>query len=124
MGLLKNTGTCSWTRVYALVFRTRRIDGGPAVQSLAGNVNPGQTVDLSVALTAPATNGTHTGGRSLRNSAGTIFSKFFVQISVGSGSGGLFAVTHVTYSLSSWSDATHTDCPRYCSDHGQRPRER
>jgi len=109
---LKNTGTCSWTPTYAIVFRTGESMGGPAVQSLAGNVNPGQTVDLSVALTAPATNGTHTGGWSLRNSAGTIFSKFFVQITVGSGSGGPFAVTHVTYSLSSWSDATHTDCPR------------
>jgi hypothetical protein len=109
---LKNTGACSWTPSYALVFRTGESMGGPTVQSLAGNVNSGQTVDLSVQLTAPASNGTHTGGWALRNSAGTTFSKFYVQITVGSGAGGPFAVSHVTYSLSSWSDATHTDCPR------------
>ena len=122
---LKNTGTCSWTPAYALVFRTGESMGGPAVQSLAGNVNPGQTVDLSVALTAPATNGTHTGGWSLRNSAGTIFSKFFVQISVGSGIRGAVCgdPCHVlAFELER--RHAHRLPARHCSDHDQRPRQR
>ena len=56
-------------RPMQLVFTGGESMGGPAVQSLVGNVNTGQTVDLSVALTAPATNGSHTGSWALRNSA-------------------------------------------------------
>jgi len=109
---LKNTGTCSWTPSYAVVFTSGESMGGPTVQSLTGNVNPGQTVDLSVALTAPGSNGSHMGTWGLRNSAGVTFAHFWVKITVGSGTGGPFAVTHVTYSLSTWSDGSHSNCPR------------
>ncbi len=108
---LKNTGTCSWTPSYAVVFTSGELMGGPAVQSLLGNVNPGQTVDLSVALTAPADNGSHTGKWGLRNAAGVIFSRFYVQVLVGGGTGGEFAVTHVTFSLSTSDDGLYHDCP-------------
>ena len=108
----RNIGTCSWTPSYALVFVSGESMNGPSVQALTGNVNPGQTVDLSVNLTAPSSNGTHVGNWGLRNAAGVIFAHFFVQIKVGGGSGGPFAVIHVTYSLSTWSDSGHTDCPR------------
>jgi len=113
---LKNTGTCSWTSSYAVVFTGGESMDGPAVQSLAGNVNPGQTVDISVDLTAPDANGSHTGNWALRNAAGVIFSKFYVEIEVESGTGGQFAVTHVTYTLSTWGDASHTDCPRVTAE--------
>jgi hypothetical protein len=109
---LKNSGTCSWTPSYAVVFTGGESMDGPAVQSMAGNVNPGQTVDISVDLTAPDTNGSHTGNWAMRNAAGVIFSKFYVEITVDSGTGGQFAVTHVTYTLSTWGDGSHTDCPR------------
>jgi hypothetical protein len=109
---LKNSGTCSWTSSYAVVFTGGESMDGPTVQSLAGNVNPGQTVDISVDLKAPESNGSHTGNWALRNAAGVIFSKFYVEIDVDSGTGGPFAVTHVTYTLSTWSDGSHTDCPR------------
>jgi hypothetical protein len=105
----RNIGTCSWTPSYALVFMNGESMSGPSVQALSGNVNPGQTVDLSVELTAPASNGTHVGNWGLRNAAGVIFAHFYVQIKVGSGP---FAVIHVTYTLSTWSDGSHTDCPR------------
>jgi len=98
---LKNVGSCSWTPSYALVFTGGEAMAGPAAQSLVGNVNPGQTVDLSVALTGPAADGSHTGNWGLRNAAGVIFSHFYVQISVGatSPSPSAFAVTHVTYNV-------------------------
>src|SRR5512142_417149 len=63
---LKNSGTCSWTPSYAVVFVSGQQMNGPAVQALTGNVNPGQTVDLTVNLTAPSTNGTFTGNWGLR----------------------------------------------------------
>jgi hypothetical protein len=107
----QNIGTCSWTSSYALVFMSGESMNGPLVQALTGNVNPGQTVDVSVDLTAPASNGTHVGNWGLRNGAGVIFAHFYVQIKVG-GVSGEFAVIHVTYTLSTWSDGTHTDCPR------------
>jgi hypothetical protein len=108
----RNNGTCSWTPSYALVYVSGESMSGPSAQALSGNVNPGQTVDLSVALTAPSANGTHVGNWGLRNAAGVIFAHFYVQIKVDDGSGGAFAVIHVTYTLSIWSDAGHTDCPR------------
>ena len=49
-------------------------------------------------------------GRGLRNAAGVIFAHFYVQIVVGSTSGA-FAVTHVTYDLSTFNDGGNTGCP-------------
>jgi hypothetical protein len=110
---LKNIGSCLWTTSYSLVFTSGDVMGGPAAQALTGIVNPGQTVDLSVNLTAPATNGTYKGNWGLRNGSGVIFySGFYVQIVVGGGGGSPFAVTHVNYVLSTWSDGSHTNCPR------------
>ena len=93
---LKNIGTCSWTPSYAVVFINGSSMSGPSVQAMAGNVNPGQTVDISVNLTAPAADGTYTSNWGLRNAAGVIFTHFYVQIVVNSG-GGAFAVTHVSF---------------------------
>jgi hypothetical protein len=110
---LKNVGSCSWTPSYSVVFLSGEQMGGPAVQALTGTVNPGQTIDISVVMTAPASNGIHTGYWILRNASSVTFhSQFYVQIKVGGGGGGPFAVTHVTYTLSTWSDSGHTDCPR------------
>ena len=44
----KNVGTCSWTPSYAIVFNSGDSMDGPATQALTGNVNPGQTIDISV----------------------------------------------------------------------------
>jgi hypothetical protein len=79
---LKNVGTCSWTPSYTVVFFSGEAMNGPATQALAGNVNPGQTVDLSVNLKAPASNGTYSGYWRLRNAAGGTFTQFYVRIKV------------------------------------------
>ena len=79
---LKNVGTCSWTPSYAVVFASGEAMSGPATKALAGNVNPGQSVDISVDLTAPATVGTYTGNWRLRNANGLAFSTFYVRIKV------------------------------------------
>lgn len=79
---LKNVGACSWTPSYAVIFASGEAMNGPATQALAGNVNPGQTVDLSVNLKAPASNGTYTGNWRLRNANGVAFTQFYVRIKV------------------------------------------
>ena len=101
---LKNTGTCTWTPSYAIVFSSGEQMGGPTTQALTGNVNPGETYDVSIVLTAPSTAGTHTGYWILRNASGITFhSNFYVQIKVtgggGGGGSGPFAVTSVSFNV-------------------------
>ncbi|HTP00339.1 MAG TPA: NBR1-Ig-like domain-containing protein [Anaerolineales bacterium] len=107
---LKNAGTCSWTPSYAVVFVSGTAMSGPSVQALSGNTNPGQTLDVSVNLTAPSADGTYTGYYGLRNAAGSVFTKFYVQIQVNSTGGG-FAVTHVTYTVSTFDEGGNHGCP-------------
>ncbi|MFZ1041220.1 MAG: NBR1-Ig-like domain-containing protein [Anaerolineales bacterium] len=98
---LQNTGSCSWTPSYDVVFISDNMMNGPTVQALSGNVNPGQTIDISVNLTAPSSNGTYTGYWGLRNPSGVIFTHFYVQIKVNGGGGsGPFAVTSVSFTTS------------------------
>ena len=100
---LQNIGSCSWTPSYAVVFVSDNIMSGPTVQALSGNVNPGQTVDVSVNLKAPSSNGSYTGSWGLRNPSGVIFTHFYLQIKVtggGGGGGGPFAVTSVSFTTS------------------------
>jgi hypothetical protein len=85
---LQNAGSCTWTTGYALVFAGGDAMGAPASIPLGGSVSPGQTVDLSVTLTAPAAGGTYRGDWKLRNAAGVSFGlvdgskAFWAQIKV------------------------------------------
>jgi hypothetical protein len=86
---LQNIGTCSWTSSYALVFSSGANMSAPAVVAITGNINPGQTTDVSVNLTAPASEGSYQGYWMLRNAAGALFglgpaarNPFYVDIKV------------------------------------------
>jgi hypothetical protein len=85
---LKNSGTCTWTSSYALVFASGNPLGAPASVPLAGNVAPGQQVDLTVNMQAPATPGSTTSNWELRNASGVLFGLgpsngiFWVKINV------------------------------------------
>jgi hypothetical protein len=70
---IQNVGTCSWTPAYALVFVSGDRMNAPISLGLPGNVNPGQSIDLSVRMTAPGGNGHYQGYWKLRNPAGTLF---------------------------------------------------
>ena len=70
---LKNTGTCSWTPSYALVFTSGDSMNGPSAVALAGNVNPGEYIDIPVTFTAPKKDGNYRGYWKLRNAAGALF---------------------------------------------------
>jgi hypothetical protein len=109
---LKNSGSCTWTTGYKLVFSSGNQMGGAAATALSSNVAPGNTVDVSVSLTAPSTTGTHQGYWMLQNASGGNFGwgiagnqAFWVLISTGTASTGTttsstgFAVTSVTISV-------------------------
>jgi hypothetical protein len=87
---LSNSGTCIWASNYALVF----IDGdqmtGDSPVPIPNEVLPGQIIDLSIELIAPASTGTYRGNWMLQNDKGEEFGlgldgdkPFWVQITVG-----------------------------------------
>jgi len=88
---LLNAGTCTWTPEYALVFDSGdSFQGDPAIP-LTTQIVPGSTVDLSIDLIAPQSDGSYEGYWMLRNDGGTHFGlgiqadkPFWVRINVGS----------------------------------------
>ncbi len=84
---LQNSGSCTWTSGYSLIFDNGDQMGGPAAQMLtSGTVPPGGTLDVSVNLTTPSAAGTYKGYWRLREPGG---------VSFGLPSGGSFWVTIV-----------------------------
>jgi hypothetical protein len=89
---IQNTGACTWDEDYAVVF----IDGDdmdtPSSVSLTRTVHPGQTVDVSVGLKAPASTGTYRAEYKLRSDTNQVFGlggdkPFWVQIKVTAATG-------------------------------------
>lgn len=84
---LRNTGTCIWNVRYALVF----VGGeqmGAAVTTPLSETPPGETLDISVNLVAPAKDGAYTGLFELRNPKGRALdigsvTSIWVKITVG-----------------------------------------
>jgi Ig-like domain-containing protein len=90
---LKNTGTCTWTTSYSLVFDHGQKMGSSGSQpdpvALATTVTPGQTVDVSITLVSPSLPGNYQADFRLRSNAGTLFGvgpsaqgTFWVKITV------------------------------------------
>lgn len=72
---IKNTGSCTWTSSYSVVFDEGDALKGPAsVQLTNGKVTPGSTVDITVEnLKAPDKSGTYQGFWMLRDGDGEVF---------------------------------------------------
>jgi hypothetical protein len=71
---LRNIGSCAWTTGYDIVFFSGDAMGAPsAVQITTGTINPGQSVQVSVDLTAPGSEGTYRGNWKLRDPSDVIF---------------------------------------------------
>ena len=86
---LRNAGTCTWTPDYDVVYSSGDKMGGDSSVSIgADSVAPGDTVDVSVKLVAPADPGEYIGYWLLRNASGEIFGigsgnyTFYVDINV------------------------------------------
>lgn len=85
---LKNNGTCTWSSDYALAFVNGNRMEGVSPQTLAGKtVAPGQSVDISVNMVAPATAGSYKGYWQMQNASKVVFGQsFYVDIKVVAGS--------------------------------------
>ncbi len=86
---LVNTGTCPWTTEYQAVWFSGEKMGAPASVPLPASVAPGESVDISVEMTAPQEPGTYQSNWKLRNAGGVIFGlgpagglPFYVRIKV------------------------------------------
>lgn len=86
---IKNVGTCVWDTSYALVFDSGQQMGTTSTVPFPQSVSPGQSVDLTVTLTAPSYGGLFRGYWKLRSPSGQIFgigsnysSAFWVEIRV------------------------------------------
>jgi len=88
---LKNIGSCTWTTGYTVVFYNGTSMSDRVAWNLPKQVPPGDTVDVSIELTAPDTEGRYRGDYLLRNVSGTLFgigsdgnAPFWVDINVSS----------------------------------------
>jgi hypothetical protein len=86
---LKNIGSCTWTRDYDLVFVGGQTLGAPTRVGLPASVAPGESIDLSVLMKAPSSEGTYIGYWMLADANGNRFGihddasgSFWVRIKV------------------------------------------
>ena len=70
---LRNSGTCTWTTAYTMVFDTGERMGNTTSVAFPSSVAPGATIDLSVDMTAPSNPGRYFGYWKFKNAAGTLF---------------------------------------------------
>ena len=85
---LKNVGSNTWTTAYTVVFSSGNQMGAPVSAPLPAQTAPGQTVDISVNMTAPADEGSYYAYFLLGDANGRRFGiggsaqPFYVQIQV------------------------------------------
>jgi hypothetical protein len=86
----RNAGTCTWTKDYAIVHVAGYSLLGPDVQTLPIEVEPGEVIDISLALKAPEVEGSYEGYWKFRNAENKLFgigdegaSSFWVSIKAG-----------------------------------------
>ena len=70
---IRNNGTTTWTTNYKLVFVSGTQMAKQSYVNLPYNVMPGQTVDISVQMTAPAEAGSYKSSWMLMNESGSQF---------------------------------------------------
>jgi hypothetical protein len=70
---IKNAGSCTWSSSYKFVFVTGMQMSSTTVVSLSKTVSPGNTVDISVNMTAPSVLGIYTSYWKMKNASGQVF---------------------------------------------------
>jgi len=70
---IKNDGTCVWTTAFDFINTSGGSLGGPAVIDMPAAVNPGDMIDVSLSMVAPADEGTYTSYWQVRTDGGTRF---------------------------------------------------
>lgn len=98
-----NTGTCTWDTSYSLVFWSGDQMGGSASYPFFEVIRPNETMDISIYLQAPVTEGTKTGYWRFKSPWGTDFgagplsASFYAQIEVSSAP--KYGITRVDFKL-------------------------
>ncbi len=92
---IKNIGSCAWnTNDVSLIFDSGERMGAPTSSGLGTTVNPGQTVDITVDMTAPSSAGHYFGYYKFKSNSGGVFGigstankSFWVEIYVAGSAG-------------------------------------
>lgn len=69
---VRNDGTCTWNERYSLIFSHGNQMNGPVSQPMPG-ADPGDTIEISIPLTAPTGGGEHTGNWQFQDPQGNRF---------------------------------------------------
>lgn len=90
---IRNTGDCTWTNGYTLIFKSGEQMGAPEASPLARETPPGSELDISVDLTAPAQADSFRADFEIHDPAGRAVpidqeTTLWVIIKVGTGSAG------------------------------------
>lgn len=85
---IKNNGTCTWDENYTVVYYSGEQMAEDTIYSFTtDNIEPGESVDVSVPMTAPTSNGEYYSYWVMRNDLGQTFyidgGAIYVQITVG-----------------------------------------
>ena len=96
---LRNAGTCDWPPNTRMVFEEGDQLDGPDSVKLNETVEPGDKITVEIPMEAPSSDGDYTGVWRMTAPDGTKMGKYWVKITVGSGSppSPTFAVTSVSY---------------------------
>lgn len=70
---LENVGSCTWTRLYAVVFFSGNSLNAHQTNYLAGEVDPGEVIDVTVDMEAPLVPGEYQSNWMLSNVDGELF---------------------------------------------------
>ena len=121
---IENTGTCSWDGNYSVVFSTGTNLASKSSYALPETVSPGETVDISIAMAAPDSNGTYQSNWLFRDGSGNKFGvggsgnsagvPFFALIKVGTTSSTSGKVKYdfaANYCDAKWSSNTKNNLP-------------
>jgi hypothetical protein len=82
--VIENTGSCSWTSAYRVVFTGGEQMGAPDSIKIGQDVAPGERLTITLNLTAPSFNGSARGNWTLSTEQGVRFGEIWVEIDVAS----------------------------------------
>jgi hypothetical protein len=70
---IQNSGTCTWTTAYAVVFASGEQLNAPTETALNRDVSPGDTIDIQLRMKAPEIANSYTSSWMLRDPNGVLF---------------------------------------------------
>jgi hypothetical protein len=110
---IRNNGTCTWNAKYTVIFTSGTAMSGKSPQEITNQtVAPGETLDISINMVAPAIVGSYTGYWRLQNAENVAFGQaFYVQIQVASGLSTITVTPSPTGSATLGPTATNTTAP-------------